>query len=68
VPPLGPDVAVRTIEQAFGRAIGDLFAGLDAEPLAAASIAQVSAHRLTADGLTPNKPRTLRKFRVRTLR
>jgi ubiquinone biosynthesis protein len=46
VPPFPGDVAVATIEAAFGRSIGDLFDAFDATPLAAASIAQVHVARL----------------------
>src|SRR6267154_356140 len=41
VPPFGSDVAVAAIESALGAKLGDIFAGFDPEPLAAASVAQV---------------------------
>src|ERR1700689_2670040 len=46
VPPFDSAVAVATIEQAFGRPLKDIFAGFEAAPLAAASIAQVHAATL----------------------
>jgi len=46
VPPFGSDVAVATIETAFGARIEDLFGSFDKTPLAAASIAQVHAATL----------------------
>jgi ubiquinone biosynthesis protein len=46
VPPFGTEVAVATIERAFGRPIADIFPMFEAAPLAAASIAQVHAARL----------------------
>ncbi len=41
VPPFGSDVAVATIELAFGRPLTDIFQRFEEAPLAAASIAQV---------------------------
>jgi ubiquinone biosynthesis protein len=46
VPPFGTGLAVATIEQAFGRALKDVFLYFDENPLAAASIAQVHVARL----------------------
>ena len=46
VPPFGSDLAVATIEGAFGRQLVDIFSSFDREPLAAASIAQVHAATL----------------------
>ncbi len=41
VPPFSSEVAIATIERAFGRAIDDIFIQFDREPVASASIAQV---------------------------
>jgi len=41
VPPFSSDVAVATIERAFGRPVGQVFAAFDRTPVASASIAQV---------------------------
>ncbi len=49
VPPFASDVAVRTIEQAFGRNIDQIFATFERTPVASASIAQVH-FALLADG------------------
>src|ERR1700692_248151 len=46
VPPFDSDVAVATIEDALGARLGDIFAGFEPEPLAAASVAQVHAAQL----------------------
>ncbi|HET7131864.1 MAG TPA: AarF/UbiB family protein, partial [Gammaproteobacteria bacterium] len=49
VPPFPAELAVDTLERAFGRPVAALFAEFDRTPLAAASIAQVHAATL-ADG------------------
>jgi ubiquinone biosynthesis protein len=41
VPPFGSDVAIATIERAFGRKVGDIFSSFERLPVASASIAQV---------------------------
>jgi ubiquinone biosynthesis protein len=41
VPPFSSDIAVATIEKAFGRPVDQVFATFDREPVASASIAQV---------------------------
>jgi ubiquinone biosynthesis protein len=46
VPPFGSDVAIATIESALQARVGDVFSRFDAEPLAAASVAQVHAATL----------------------
>ncbi|EIM00609.1 hypothetical protein RHOFW104T7_02275 [Rhodanobacter thiooxydans] len=46
VPPFPEDAAIHTIEQAFGKPLGELFMSFDATPLAAASVAQIHAARL----------------------
>jgi ubiquinone biosynthesis protein len=46
VAPFPGELAVREIEQSFGRTVTDLFAAFEPTPMAAASIAQVHAARL----------------------
>jgi len=41
VPPFGSDVAIASIERAFGKKVGDIFESFEREPVASASIAQV---------------------------
>ena len=41
VPPFSPDVAVASIERAFGKPVGQIFSSFEREPVASASIAQV---------------------------
>ena len=51
VPPFHSDVAVASIERAFGRPVDEIFEQFDREPVASASIAQVHfARLLTKDG------------------
>lgn len=47
--PFSSDIAVATIEKAFGRSIGQVFASFDRTPIASASIAQVH-FAVLADG------------------
>ena len=62
VPPFPSDVAVATIERAFGRSIDELFVAFDRTPVASASIAQVHfATLVTRDG-------TRREVAVKVLR
>jgi ubiquinone biosynthesis protein len=46
VPPFPGEVAIATLEKTFGKPLSRIFAGFDATPLAAASIAQVHAATL----------------------
>ncbi len=41
VPPFSSEIAVATIERAFGKPVGEVFERFDREPIASASIAQV---------------------------
>jgi ubiquinone biosynthesis protein len=41
VPPFGSDVAIASIERAFGKKVDDVFESFEREPVASASIAQV---------------------------
>ena len=41
VPPFGSDLAIASIERAFGKKVGDIFESFEREPVASASIAQV---------------------------
>ena len=41
VPPFGSDIAVASIERAFGKPLAEIFASFEREPVASASIAQV---------------------------
>jgi ubiquinone biosynthesis protein len=41
VPPFSSDIAVATIERAFGKPLGSIFVSFDRQPVASASIAQV---------------------------
>lgn len=49
VPPFSSDVAVKTVERAFGRSIDQVFATFELQPVASASIAQVH-FAVLADG------------------
>jgi len=46
VPPFDSQVAIATVEAAFGRPLGEIFGSFETQPLAAASIAQVHAATL----------------------
>ncbi len=62
VPPFPPEVAVATIERAFGRRVDEVFSSFEREPVASASIAQVHFATLrTRDG-------QLREVAVKVLR
>ncbi len=46
VPPFASEVAVATIERAFGKPVGEIFSHFEHEPVASASIAQVHFARM----------------------
>jgi ubiquinone biosynthesis protein len=50
VPPFDSAIAIASIEQAFGRPIGEIFGSFEPKPLAAASIAQVHVAALKSGG------------------
>ena len=62
VPPFPSQVAVATIERAFGRPVGELFEQFEMEPVASASIAQVHFATLR------DKSGRLREVAVKVLR
>ena len=62
VPPFDPEVAVATVERAFGQSIESLFEQFEREPVASASIAQVHFARLR------DKSGRMREVAVKVLR
>ncbi|MFM7003706.1 MAG: AarF/UbiB family protein, partial [Limnohabitans sp.] len=64
VPPFSSDIAVATIERAFGRSVSEIFESFDRLPVASASIAQVhfamlkdktgTVHEVAVKVLRPN--------------
>ena len=46
VPPFEPDQAMAIIREAYGTEVDSIFASIDSEPLASASVAQVHAATL----------------------
>ncbi|HSV46532.1 MAG TPA: ubiquinone biosynthesis regulatory protein kinase UbiB [Ramlibacter sp.] len=62
VPPFDPAIAVATIERAFRRPVGTIFASFEREPVASASIAQV--HFATLQG----REGSIREVAVKVLR
>jgi len=62
VPPFSSDIAVATIERAFGRTVADIFESFDHIPVASASIAQVHF------ALLKNKDGLVQEVAVKVLR